>query len=305
MQEMIRWSDSLWQCVDDYIRVQLSVWLQVMITIPARSNHATIRIFKLEMTTTKISSKPNPLKWNLRETVKCLFFSQWLTCQWRKTSPIKVTGKKRQWCQKIVVFLSPRLPLCIRVAKIIHRRQALLISAPIGRDRKTAEKGREISAQIRSFLHRQYLPQFRPTLQIHSTAVFLALFSGPDLQHKGFCIPCQMYPPLPCLPCEGDDGLYRTRHEQGRFWKKKKKAGNIQQRHQHFTVGRMWRAHYLEACSLVLKTGTASKHTRRTQCLSVVLLSYCNVTDLFSSLSVGITCKYPHSAPKWQHPLAK
>ncbi len=28
-------------------------------------------------------------------------------------------------------------------------------------------------------------------------------------------------------------------------------------------------------------------------------------TDLFSSLSVGITCRYPHSNPRWQQPLAK
>ena len=114
-------------------------------------------------------------------------------------------------------FLSLRLPLCMHVAKILHRGQSLLSSTPIGRDRKTAGKCRDISAQIRSFLLRQYSPLFRPTLQIHSRAVFLAFFSGPDLQHRGFCIPCQMYPPLPCLPCEGDDVLYRTHHEQGRF----------------------------------------------------------------------------------------
>ena len=74
MEEVIRWSDSLWLRVHDYIRAQLSAWLQVLITILAGSNHRTTRIFKLEMTTIKISSTPNPLESNLRETVKCQFF---------------------------------------------------------------------------------------------------------------------------------------------------------------------------------------------------------------------------------------
>ena len=129
----------------------------------------------------------------------------------------KGNRKKETLVPKNCRFLSLHLPFCMRVAKILHKGQALLSSTPIGRDRKTAEKGRDVSAQIRPFLHRQHSPLFRPTLQIHSTAVFLALFSGPDLQHRGFCIPCQMYPPPPCLPCEGDDVLYRTHHEQGRF----------------------------------------------------------------------------------------
>lgn len=215
MQEVIRWSDSRWLCVDDYIRVQLSVWLQVLMTIPARSNHRTIRIFKLEMTTTKISSKPKPTQMKFKRNCQMsFFFFSMVNLSKAQNFTNKGNRKKETLVSKNCRFLSPRLPL--RVAKFFIE-DRLLISAAIGRDRKTVEKGRDISAHIRSFLHRKYLPQFRPTLQIQSTAVFLALFSGPDLQHKGFCIPCQMYPPLPCLPCEGDDVLYRTRHEQGRF----------------------------------------------------------------------------------------